>query len=138
MLDHIRGLYAALTEGELGVVGNWFAWDATYVRAGVPVATADGHERILEEYRYLQNCIKDLRVEGLDVRGAGCRQYLPGTARCFAAVYTLAGTVVEAVDGLDYINWVVGHKVRLLVQDNIWVNRDGQIVRIESSVVTGP
>lgn len=133
MLDHIRGMYAALTEGNLGVVGNWFARGATYARDGAPVV--DGHEGVLEEYLYLRNCILGLEAVNLRVNALRCSSCQPaGTAR-YVVDYFLVGNVAEPVADLGFTPAMVGHKVRLQMRDSIWVDPGGLIVRIESRIV---
>lgn len=134
-VEDLRGKYEQFNNGNFGAIAELFAPDAEYRQLDSSQVAA-GREQIqhfMEGWRHFFG--DSPRIENIIIHEARpLTGEVRGAEQCFVVDYVGVGVYSNTFPGLEDVAPARGQDVRIPIGETVWVNAQGQFVRVDSTM----
>lgn len=134
-VEDLRGRYELFNSGDFGAVAELFAPDAEYRQLDSD-KVAVGREQIRSVMEGWRHFFGDTpKIENITIREAhALAGDVEGATQCFVVDFQGVGVYRNTFPGLEEIAPARGQDVRVPIGETVWVNDQGEFVRVESTM----
>ena len=132
--EDIRGLYDLFNAQDIDALVGRFGDDAVYNQLNTD-QTAVGRDQIRQVMEGWRTFFEGAQVTDVQVQPITDDRFgeLRDATQCFLVDFVGTGRYATTIPGLEAIALARGQEVKLPLQEVIWLNADGELVRVDNS-----